>query len=100
MAWRAGNRQARGALRARSAEVAIILPAAKAFCMQWARIAPKKAVTGKTEGNPCSGADERNARRAPSARRMPNSVVRWTTLKMPIRASASTGVEQSRAAHD
>src|SRR3984957_21327032 len=35
MAWRAGNRQARNALRARSAEAANKLPYAKAFFMQW-----------------------------------------------------------------
>ena len=42
MAWRAGNRQARSALRARSEAAANKPPAAKAFCIQWARMAPRK----------------------------------------------------------
>ena len=42
MARRAGNRQARSALRARRAAAAKRLPAAKALCIQWARRAPRK----------------------------------------------------------
>jgi len=46
MAWRAGNKQARSALRARNAAAAAAnrLPAAKALCIQWARTAPRSVV--------------------------------------------------------
>src|SRR5258708_39525130 len=47
MAWRAGNRQARSALRPRRAAAAIRLPAAKVFCIQWARMAPRKLSTAR-----------------------------------------------------
>src|SRR5579885_2376607 len=42
MEWRAGNRQARSALRARSVAAVNKLPAVKAFCIQWARTAPRR----------------------------------------------------------
>src|SRR5258708_39273611 len=84
MAWRAGNRQARSALRARSAVAANRLAAAKVFCIQWARTAPRKLSTARPTTMPAAAltsamraATHRTcARGAPSARRTPNSVVR------------------------
>ena len=49
MAWWAGNRQARGALRPRTAAAPNRLPAAKVLCIQWARMAPRKLASGRAD---------------------------------------------------
>ena len=45
MAWRVGNRQARSALRTSSAAAVNRLTAENVFCIQWARMTPRKVST-------------------------------------------------------
>src|SRR5258708_33336243 len=47
MAWRAGKRQARSALRAGGAAAAKRLAAAKVVCIPWGKTAPRKPATAR-----------------------------------------------------
>src|SRR5580658_8825991 len=74
MAWRAGNRQARSALRARSAAAANRLLAAKALCIQWARTAPRKLSQARPMTMPADALT--SAMRAARAERQADAVLR------------------------
>ena len=103
MAWRAGNKQATSALRARNAAAANRLPAAKVLCIQWARTAPRKLSKARpmTMPPPALTSAMRAAthktclRGAPSARRTPNS----STLRDAISDDAEDANQRERERH-